>query len=291
MILSYWNWYERSVGYDWVLPGDSTTQSEAVNQAIASTDHLADYSKPFDTYPNLVLDKSEPGNSPHVSNSLADFMSTSFSSRDNYYGWSWFSDVPKAFTAYLNSVSPGGFTIETSNVRLNDATLDWEIYKTWIDRGIPVMLLVDSNGDGETDHFIPGIGYDDTDPNIKRYAAYNTWDGAVHWYVWGPMVSGQMFGVYGATLLEIENPEFPTVTPVPTFTSTTTKVPSITATQPTWTSTKFPTMTTFTVTPTHIPTPKKGENAILIGLIITVVVLLGVLVYLFILLRKEMDKK
>jgi hypothetical protein len=142
-------------------------------------------------------------------------------------------------------------------VRLNDDTLNWEIYKALIDKNEPIMLLVDSSADGETDHFIPAFGYDDT-TSIKMYAAYNTWDGAVHWYRWGPMVKGTQYGVYGGTILTIEHAQ-PTQTPTstltpfpPTYTPFDTPIPATTVPSPTMTITGTPAVE---IVPTETATP------------------------------------
>lgn len=258
MILGYWDWWWGQWGYDFIIPGDASMQTEAVNQVIASTGHELDYAIPHDVYPNLKLDKSEPPfGDEHISNSLADFMSTSFSSRDNYFGWSWFSDVPKAFTGYLDTVKPGNFVVTSENLRLNDGTLTWDKYVSEIKAGRPMMLLVDSNADGDTDHFIPGIAYDDTDPNVKFYGAYNTWDGLLHWYRWRQMGQGLSYGVFGGTTLDITG-IFPTGTPTPSATQvvhTLTPTFTVTPTETVLTSIS-PTLTpTRTMQPTFTATP------------------------------------
>lgn len=61
-------------------------------------------------------------------------------------------------------------------------TTQWNNYKTEIDAGRPVVLLVDCLGGwGYTNHGIIAIGYDDTNPAAPMYAMYNTWDFSVHW--------------------------------------------------------------------------------------------------------------
>jgi hypothetical protein len=80
--------------------------------------------------------------------------------------------------------------------------LNWNAFKAEIDAGRPIELLVDSNGDGSTDHFIPAFGYDDS-TGTKMYAAYNTWDNSLHWYNFGPMTAGTPWGIYGGTTLNL----------------------------------------------------------------------------------------
>jgi hypothetical protein len=128
---------------------------------------------------------------------VADFFQTSWSSRGNYYGWSWFSDVPGSFTSYVNLIAP---QYNHSATNKYYAQFSWSDYKAMIDAGRPVVLLVDTDGNGSTDHFIPAIGYNEA---TKAYGAYNTWDLNLHWYLWRGMQSGNTWGIYGVTLFEI----------------------------------------------------------------------------------------
>ena len=135
----------------------------------AGSNHYLDYSCPIDTYPALYPDLSDYGGA-HVSNCVADFMETSWSSRNNRYGWSWFSDVPGSFTDYVSLVAPGYGPTATN---YSYAGFLFSMFQNEIDNGRPVVLLVDSNGDGSTDHFVPAVGYDDVN---HMYACLNTWD-------------------------------------------------------------------------------------------------------------------
>ena len=76
--------------------------------------------------------------------------------------------------------------------------LTWEIYCREIDANRPVTLFVDSNGDGVTDHFVLGIGYDDEGAH-RYYACYNTWNTNIHWYEWNKVEAGKKWGVDGGT--------------------------------------------------------------------------------------------
>ena len=46
----------------------------------------------------------------------------------------------------------------------------WDSFTAAVDAGEPVELLVDTDANGTTDHFVTAIGYDDT-PGALRYAA------------------------------------------------------------------------------------------------------------------------
>lgn len=82
MVVGYWD----SNGYPGLIAGSAPSQTGAVDSAIATPEHYDDYSLPLDHRPNLLADKSTLGGA-HSSNSIPDFMNTSWSSRGDYYGW------------------------------------------------------------------------------------------------------------------------------------------------------------------------------------------------------------
>jgi hypothetical protein len=191
-----------------LVAGSAATQTAAVNAMIADDqgsnscistlfNHYRDYACPIDEAPGpLLTDRSQTGGA-HTDNCVADFMMTSRSASYNYYGWSWFSDVELAFHNYVDLVMPGADPYSSSQ---SFTDFSWQEYKTEIDARRPLVLLVDSDADGNTDHFITAIGYDDA---TMEYAAYNTWDLGIHWYKWRPMAPGAGFGIYGATLCSL----------------------------------------------------------------------------------------
>jgi uncharacterized protein (TIGR02145 family) len=196
MIIGYYD----SQGFPDLIEGEASTQSTDVNNAIASDLHYNDYSLPLDYSPNLLKDKSELGGA-HTSNSIGDFMKTSWSSRQNYWGWSWASDVAPAFSGFV-SLKNSLYIVTNSYIYFSNPDR-WNLFKNEIDNNRPVVLLVDSNGDGSTDHFVTGIGYDD---NTSMYAIYDTWDNNIHWYQWRSMSSGYAWGIYGFNIFQIEKP-------------------------------------------------------------------------------------
>ena len=204
MVLGYWDTH----GYDWLISGSAATETAAVDEAIAShlgvQNHYTDYSLPMDdtlSYP--LADKSElPAGDEHASNSIADFMRTSWSIDEMQYGWSYMSMVGPALQNYIAMVTPGGYKANVHDYFYYNGTFNWTMYKAEIDAGRPVVLLVDSDGNGYSDHFIPAFGYDDTS-GVQKYAAYNTWDGSLHWYDFGPAVAGKAWGIIGGTTLSI----------------------------------------------------------------------------------------
>ncbi len=203
MVLGYWD----INGFYNLVDGDASTQTSAVNAMMSNdndspvcnsafSDHYRDYSCPEDSYPNLQSDKSTTGGA-HLSNCVADFMQTSWSSEGNYYGWSWYSAVPYSLTLYVNLVAPEYNAIATNYTYYS---FSFEDYKSEIDAGKPIVLLVDTDGNGSTDHFVTGIGYDDSN---NEYCIYNTWDHSVHWFDWRELNSGNTWGIYGVTTFEI----------------------------------------------------------------------------------------
>ncbi len=204
MVIGYWD----SHGYPSLVPGDATTETPQVDAMIANdngdlncgaalSDHYHDYSCPVDYSPNMQNDKSTFGGA-HASNCVADFMRTSWSSMNNYYGWSWFSDMASAFIGYVNHIDPSYLPV-AANISFYSFT--WAQYKSEIDAGRPVVLLVDTDGNSSTDHFVTGIGYDDA---TQQYGVHDTWDNGIHWFSWhylGPIP----WGIYGVTTFRFNN--------------------------------------------------------------------------------------
>ncbi|MCK4414809.1 MAG: hypothetical protein KAY32_14840 [Candidatus Eisenbacteria sp.] len=209
MVVGYWD----GQGFPDIVSGSATTQTPAVNAMIADDsgpadcsltdgDHYQDYSCPIDNSSGpLEPDRSELGGA-HASDCLGDFMKTSFSLRNNYYGWSYLSDVDDAFRDYVTLISPE--SVATTLAR-SFAAFSWEQYKAEIDAERPLVLLVDNDGDGATDHFVTAIGYDDA---ASEYGVYHTWDHSIHWYDWHGLAAGQPWGIYGFVACEISNPQF-----------------------------------------------------------------------------------
>lgn len=200
MVIGYWDTF----GPDVLVPGDATSQTAAVNAMIAddsqypycggpASDHYQDYACPIDYSPNLMTDRSQTGGA-HADNCVADFMHTSRSANGNYYGWSWFDDVGPAFVQYAAMVDPN-ILPQVSNYYYSPSS--WQTYKDEINANRPVVFLVDTDGDGNTDHFVTGIGYDET---TMEYGIYDTWDNAIHWYDWRSMGWDITWGIFGFTV-------------------------------------------------------------------------------------------
>ncbi|MCD4728957.1 MAG: hypothetical protein K8R74_00020, partial [Bacteroidales bacterium] len=188
MIIGYYDGH----GFPDLIDGDASTQITDVDDAIANTEHYNDYSLPIDTPPDPpISDLSETGGA-HTSNCIADFMKTSWSSEDNYYGLSWAVDVGPAFIDYVSmrnsSYNP------TSSIEDYSEITSWILYRNEIDNNRPVNIVVDSDGNGIIDHQVTGIGYDDI---MEEFAVFNTWDNDIHWYEWRGVSAGDVWGVAG----------------------------------------------------------------------------------------------
>ena len=197
-------------GYD-LVPGDAAEQTAAVEQMIASegpASNYTDYCEPMDaSTPEILPDKSEePIGDEHPDNCVADYMKTSQSRYGNRYGWSFFSDIGPAFRYFVLSAGQGGAIPSSTNLWMRMAPmLTWEAFRAEIDAGRPMVLLVDTNGDGTTDHFVTAIGYDEAGGS-RLYACLDTWGSAVRWETFAAIGSGQPWGIYGATLFRLVVP-------------------------------------------------------------------------------------
>jgi hypothetical protein len=198
--------YYDICGYGDLVPGDASTQTTAVNQAIASggnssnpngpgfEKHYEDYARPEDYYPTMLQDDYIGKRSPHTDDCIADYMDTSKSTRGNYYGWSWSSDVGPSFIDYVNQQNSSYNPTYTQYAWSSGL---WGVLQNEINSNRPMVFLVDTDGDGSTDHFVPVIGYDDSEPH--KYACYTTWAGmpGIRWETFRGMASGSPWGIWG----------------------------------------------------------------------------------------------
>ncbi len=199
MVLGFWNAH----GFNKLFPGSAASQSDTVNQVIASDGHYADYSLPLDDLAHsatILPDKSEdPVGDEHADNSIADFMKTSQSKHLLRYGWSSSRWIADAFENYVHYKAPE-YSVMVRFLTMEDG-LTWDLFRSELQAGRPVMLIVDTDGDGETDHAGTAIGYDDSQG--QTYAVYDTWDTDPHWYEFKKMAPGQQWGIYGAALVNL----------------------------------------------------------------------------------------
>ncbi|MHC4498436.1 MAG: cysteine peptidase family C39 domain-containing protein, partial [Planctomycetota bacterium] len=208
--------YYDGKGYN-LIPGDASTQTNAVDQAMASggdssnpnpagsEQHYEDYSSPEDVWPNMKVDDYiTKVRAAHTDDCIGDYLDTSKSTRNNYYGWSWFLDIGPSFVSYVNLQNPG-YSPSYQNYKWSDGTMTWAVLVNEIDNGRPMVFLVDTDGDGSTDHFVPIIGYDDGTPH--KYACYTTWSSmpGIRWYTFQGV--GNNWGVWGGTSFSLGQTE------------------------------------------------------------------------------------
>ena len=63
-----------------------------------------------------------------------------------------------------------------------------------------MVFLVDTNGNGSTDHFVTVIGYDDS---THSYGCLDTWGSTVRWETFAPLADGQPWGIWGGITFQI----------------------------------------------------------------------------------------
>ena len=222
MVLGYWD----SLGYD-LVSGDSMPQTATVNSMIASAEHWDDYSLSIDPpigeterrtdspdapYSDLLPlnDRSVlPVGDEHADNSVADYMQTSQSVHDLYYGWSYFDRVDEGFNNYVQ-LTGAGYASSTRSITMND-DFNWSVYKAEIDSGRPVVMLVDTGGDNIEDHFVAAIGYSEI-TGSQMYGVRDTWDANVHWFNFSKMAWGQSWGIFGGVLFNMSSTITGTIT-------------------------------------------------------------------------------
>lgn len=218
MVMAYWDQEPR--GFSKLYPASDNTdiQSSSIEEMIASSlqtrSHYYDYAMPIDDGYSFQPDAcSRPSCTPHNNNSMADFMLTSRYSEGNAYGWSWFSDVGPAMSQYVNFIN-GRYlrTYEPHTINYTFNTSLWTTYVAEIDAGHPVVFLVDSDGNGGTDHFVTGTGYSWDSANRPIYRFNDTWDhDKNNWAEFQQMIAGDPWGIFGMVTFYITGDDTPLV--------------------------------------------------------------------------------
>jgi hypothetical protein len=217
MVIGYYDGH----GFPDLVAGDASSQSAnpAVSQMIASHGsasdprHYEDYALPRESDGSILADRSAPpAGDEHADDSVADFMHTSRSAEGLAYGWSYTNMAGPAFVAYVESRLTG-VTASYRNLyygsSLTFATLQQEI-----DAARPLVLVVDSSGDGVTDHAVVSIGYRETS-GFPEYACWDTWYATVRWQQFRGLSASYAWGVYGATSLSLTPSASPSPSPPP----------------------------------------------------------------------------
>lgn len=130
--------------------------------------------------------------------SIADFFHTSedksYISEPQSYGWSYLSDADDAFIGYAKY---RGYD-DWDSWNKSFVTFTWNDFTSEIDNGRPMMFLIDTDGNGSTDHFVPVFGYDD---ETMEYACFTTWseDETISWKLFQNI--GHSWGIGYATFV------------------------------------------------------------------------------------------
>lgn len=174
-------------GYDNLFEAsgwDEIRHTENVKEEISSSAHNARYNSNQDN-----ADLAEPDDT-----SLADFFHTS---ENIEYGWSYNTfadDVFENYTAYKGYDTFDAYTVSWTEFSAHD-------FMTEINAGRPMLFSVDSDGNGDMDHFAPALGYDERDDGSLWYACYTTWseDEDLTWY---QFASDMDWGIEYATFID-----------------------------------------------------------------------------------------
>ena len=157
MVMGYW---DEMHGYADLIPGSSrwSENATAIRNAIASAGHMEDYAAyngASDTEEHIYRDMSEinPG-AAHPNDCLADFMKTSRSALDLWYGTTAGDRTSSGMAAYAFW---RGYRF-TAGGRW-DSMPTWNAFVREIRTGRPVLFDVDRSGIGETDHTVTATGY------------------------------------------------------------------------------------------------------------------------------------
>jgi hypothetical protein len=178
-VLGYWDLHGYENLFD--AAGADLYLTENVKDQISSPAHNAKY----DPTPD---DANLP--TPPMT-SIADWFRTSV---NQDYGWSYLRYADDAFIGYS---AYRGYSVNSWYESMLTGAFTWQDLTAEIDAGRPMMFLVDSSGDGATDHFVPVFGYDDRGADGLYYALYTTWLEIenVVWKPFLPMSDAYKWGV------------------------------------------------------------------------------------------------
>jgi hypothetical protein len=195
--------YYDTRGYSDLVVGEATTQTNAVSNMIASQGsgvrgsgtqlHYEDYCLPMDSSTPIADSSVTYPTGCHTNDSIADYMHTSWSSDGNCYGWSWSNMVGPSFTSYVNLRNSS--YLPSYQPYYMGSSLTWAVLTTEINNNRPMVFLVDSDGNGGTDHFVTIVGYNET--TTQYYGCLDTWYAPVRWCQFRSMSASYSWGVWG----------------------------------------------------------------------------------------------
>ena len=193
MIMGYWDAH----GYPDLIPGSNNwnTNRNNIKNSIASEGHIDDYAlyDGVDDYgwdePYTDMSEINPDGA-HADDCLADFMKTSRSAKGLTHGATSSSDIDNGIEDYA---SYKGYSFD-ADFEGYFFFPSWETFTEEIQFGQPLVMMVDSNGDGKTDHCIAAIGYRDTN-GYNEYACWDTWSHTIRWERYREVSSSYDWGV------------------------------------------------------------------------------------------------
>ncbi len=191
-VLGYWDLQGFPNLFD--ASGANVFLTSNVQEQISSAAHNAKY--------DPTPDASGPA---PAYTSIADWFQTSVDPLD--FGWSYLSYAEDAFEGYA---AYRGYQFAAETVGFSGL---WDDLVQEINAGRPFLGLVDTDGNGATDHFVPVLGYDDRGVNGRYYGLYTTWSESetIDWEPFRPL--GNAWGIGYATLVTPLSP--PSVVPEP----------------------------------------------------------------------------
>ena len=213
MVIGFYDYF----GFGNLVTGSAQNQTVEVNNMIASEGskkkgigrqrHYEDYSLPKDTGNKILKDNSEFYPSKcHPNDCVADFLHTSWSRDGLAYGWTYLSRIGDAFKAFVKTRDSTYKGFAYHYYPFGGSLSDWRILVREIDYYHPVVLAVDSDGDGVTDHSVTVIGYNVGPNNRKQYGCLDTWApaGRIRWCEFRPVSKKYSWGVSSAWVLHIK---------------------------------------------------------------------------------------
>jgi len=202
--------------YEDLIVGDASIETHEVHEAIATsgdglytgsgsiipatpgTGNCGDYAMYDDVndygaaVPYLDLSSLDPA-AAHPDDCLADFMGTGQSATGLTMGGTWIPDIGPGIEDYW---AYKGYLATTTTMVYGIFT--WGVLVAEINAGRPVLVNVDSSGDGTIDHSMVAVGYNAV---THEYQYHTTWGIGPGWAPFQSMVVGTPFGIHSAVLV------------------------------------------------------------------------------------------
>ncbi len=215
MLVGY---YDQNTQFQNLIDGEATTQTDDVNEAIASsgngiytgdggiivagdpgTGHIPDYAlydeidDSDDEDPTPDMSEINQGGA-HSADCLADFMRTSWSRDGLRFGETLLANIGTGLQAFFRYKSYATPTTQT----IGWANYSWNQFMAEIDAGRPMILFVDAVEEEDqtapetADHFVTAVGYNTW---TQEYASYDTNGNSVSWHSWHQVTRGDLYGI------------------------------------------------------------------------------------------------